>query len=205
MNHGLTIGQLGRQTGLSRSALLYYHRLGLLRPVNRSGGNYRLYSPTDVERLKQICFYRKMGIPLKEIARLLDQSKGAGPTEKILERRLKVLDEEIQSLQAQQQDILRLLEQLSQPTSSPRHLKTARSPATRTTGHKHPPFESQETTMVNKQRWIEIMTAAGFSDQAMHNWHRTFEKMEPQGHQEFLESLGIDAAEIAKIREWARG
>ncbi len=59
--------------------------------------------------------------------------------------------------------------------------------------------------MVNKQRWVEIMTAAGFTEQAMHNWHRTFEKMEPQGHQEFLESLGIDAAEIARIREWSRG
>lgn len=204
MKCGLTIGQLGRQTGLSRSTLLYYHRLGLLRPVNRTGGNYRLYSPADAERLKQICFYRKMGIPLKEIARLLDQSEEAGPTEKILERRLKALEQEIESLQTQQQEILRLLEQLSRPTPSPRHPEAAPSLATRTTGPNHPLIESQETTMVNKQRWVEIMTAAGFNEQDMRNWHRTFEKMEPQGHQEFLESLSIDAAEIARIREWSR-
>lgn len=58
--------------------------------------------------------------------------------------------------------------------------------------------------MVSKQRWIEIMQAAGFSEQAMHQWHRSFEAMEPQAHQEFLESLGIPAAEIARIREASR-
>lgn len=204
MNNGLTIGQLGRQTGLSRSALLYYHRLGLLRPVNRSGGNYRLYSPTDVERLKQICVYRKMGIPLKEIARLLDQAEGAGRTEKILQRRLEALEQEIESLQTQQQEILRLLDQLSRPTSSSANQPGDLSPAARTVGRGIPFLNSKESTVVSKQRWVEIMTAAGFSEQDMHNWHRTFEKMEPQGHQEFLESLGIGADEIAKIREWSR-
>jgi MerR family transcriptional regulator, thiopeptide resistance regulator len=48
------------------------------------------------------------------------------------------------------------------------------------------------------------MSAAGLSKQDMHNWHIQFEKMEPEAHQEFLESLGIQAAEINKIREWSR-
>lgn len=54
--------------------------------------------------------------------------------------------------------------------------------------------------MVNKQRWVEIMKAAGLSEADMHNWHREFERLEPDAHQEFLESLGIDAGEIHKIR-----
>lgn len=58
--------------------------------------------------------------------------------------------------------------------------------------------------MLNKERWVEIMRAAGLSDQDMHNWHIQFERMEPEAHQEFLESLGIIAAEIEKIREWSR-
>jgi hypothetical protein len=29
--------------------------------------------------------------------------------------------------------------------------------------------------------------------------------MEPDAHQEFLESLGIQQAEIKKIRNWSRG
>ncbi len=58
--------------------------------------------------------------------------------------------------------------------------------------------------MINKERWIEIMRAAGLSEQDMHNWHIQFEKMEPEAHQEFLESLGIKATEIKKIRDWSR-
>jgi len=50
--------------------------------------------------------------------------------------------------------------------------------------------------MVNKERWVEIMRAAGLTDEAMRNWHIQFERMEPEAHQEFLESLGIEAAEI---------
>jgi len=58
--------------------------------------------------------------------------------------------------------------------------------------------------MVNKKRWIEIMIAAGFSEPDMKKWHQAFERMEPQSHQEFLESLGIPADEIQKIRQWSK-
>lgn len=57
--------------------------------------------------------------------------------------------------------------------------------------------------MINKKRWTEIMKAAGFSEDAMQQWHKTFEKMEPESHQEFLESLNIPKEEIVKIRDWA--
>jgi len=33
--------------------------------------------------------------------------------------------------------------------------------------------------MINKERWVEIMRAAGFKEKDMHNWHIQFEKMEP--------------------------
>ncbi|GAL04728.1 transcriptional regulator MerR family [Photobacterium aphoticum] len=44
------------------------------------------------------------------------------------------------------------------------------------------------------------MIAAGFDEAAMVKWHQKFEAMEPEEHQKFLESLGIDADEIARIR-----
>jgi len=58
--------------------------------------------------------------------------------------------------------------------------------------------------MINKDRWVEIMRAAGLSDQDMHNWHRQFERLEPEAHQEFLQSLGIQAAEIDSIHRWSQ-
>lgn len=58
--------------------------------------------------------------------------------------------------------------------------------------------------MIDKNRWVEIMQAAGFGEEGMRSWHVQFEKMEPEAHREFLEYLGIPKDEIAKIREWSR-
>jgi hypothetical protein len=62
----------------------------------------------------------------------------------------------------------------------------------------------REASVINKERWVEIMRAAGLSEQDMTSWHAQFEKMEPEAHQEFLESLGIESSEIKKIREHGR-
>ena len=58
--------------------------------------------------------------------------------------------------------------------------------------------------MVTKAKWVEVMRAAGFSDDDMRRWHEQFEKSAPQEHQEFLEFLHIPADEIQSIRNWSR-
>jgi MerR family transcriptional regulator, thiopeptide resistance regulator len=173
----VTISSLGKTFGLSRSTLLYYDRLGLLKPSGRSGAGYRLYGPDDIERLEKICLYRQIGIPLGEIRTLLDTSGTTVPLE-ILQRRLRKLDREIANFRRQQHTIVELLKQ--------KQLQ-------------------QGVEMLNKDRWVAIMRAAGLTDQDMQNWHIQFEKMEPDAHQEFLESLGIETSEIEEIREWSRG
>lgn len=65
----LTPGVLARRVGLSRSTLLYYDRIGLLRPSRRTLSRYRQYSEKDVQRLEQICTLRKTGLRLKDIGR----------------------------------------------------------------------------------------------------------------------------------------
>jgi MerR family transcriptional regulator, thiopeptide resistance regulator len=171
-----TVSALAKAAGLSRSTLLYYDRLGLLKPGARSAANYRLYSARDVQRLERICLHRHMGIPLREIGGLLRDS-GGGMAAEILRRRLVTLDREIEALRQQQHLITRILNDKKLHKESP---------------------------MVNKERWVEIMRAAGLTEKDMHNWHVQFEKMEPEAHQEFLESLGIDPADTRKIREWSR-
>ena len=94
-----TISAMSSKSGLSRSALLYYDRLGLLKPFRRSRSGYRLYSSAEVDRLEQICLFRQMGIPLKEMRKLLD-SPGGNASVEILHRRLRVLDREINNLRS---------------------------------------------------------------------------------------------------------
>ena len=59
--------------------------------------------------------------------------------------------------------------------------------------------------MVTKDKWVEVMRAAGFSEEQMRRWHSEFEKAAPAEHQEFLEFLHIPAEEVSRIRAWSRG
>jgi hypothetical protein len=53
---------------------------------------------------------------------------------------------------------------------------------------------------VNVEEWTRRFRAIGLDDAAMEKWHRLFEQENPQGHQAFLEWLGLPAERIAEIR-----
>jgi len=170
------ISQLARLHGLSRSTLLHYDRIGLLRPMQRSRANYRVYSTADRRRLEKICRYRSAGLSLQEIKSIL-----AAPqhnTAKALERRLEALNREIQALRTQQQVIVDLLKDRSMLAG---------------------------TRVLDKDRWVAVLRSAGLDDAAMGQWHVAFERMSPEAHQDFLESLGMKAHEISEIRSWSAG
>jgi DNA-binding transcriptional MerR regulator len=54
--------------------------------------------------------------------------------------------------------------------------------------------------VMDKAAWSALLRASGLDDAAMLRWHGLFERQNPQAHQAFLESLGMSAAEIARIR-----
>lgn len=183
----MTISALARRCGLTRSTVLYYEARGLLARPPRTGGNYRAYTELHVQRLQQICMYRKVGLSVADIRSVLGVAKPAprpGPGEAardaaaVLERRLVAIDAEIEQLRGHQRAILRLLQQ----SRTKRGMK-----------------------MITKDKWVTIMRAAGLDDEAMHRWHREFEKAAPAEHQEFLEFLHIAPPEIEAIRTWSRG
>ncbi len=66
-----TVKQLADLAGITARTLRWYDRIGLLEP-SRSGDNgYRLYGEEDALVLQQILFYRELGLPLEEIARIV--------------------------------------------------------------------------------------------------------------------------------------
>jgi DNA-binding transcriptional MerR regulator len=171
-----SISRLGRRFGLSRSALLYYDRIGLFAPSKRSRAGYRVYGDADVKRLEAICRYREIGLSLKQIGELLGGATSR--TVELLEARLDGLNDEIERLREQQRIIVRLL-------ANPRKLRHTRA--------------------MDKARWVAILRAAGLDDSAMHRWHIEFERAAPEGHQDFLESLGLSKSEVTRIRRWSSG
>jgi hypothetical protein len=53
--------------------------------------------------------------------------------------------------------------------------------------------------------WVEMLRTAGMDQNAMNRWHAEFESRAPDGHNEFLLSLGIADDEVARIRRLSRG
>ncbi|MDE1462461.1 MerR family transcriptional regulator [Spartinivicinus poritis] len=170
-----TIGQLCKQFNLSRSTLLYYDKIGLLKPSTRSEANYRLYTEADKKKMELINTYRQTGLSLEEITQILDSDESKSCS--ILEQRLLQLNKEINQLRQQQQVIVQLIEQQSLHTKS---------------------------RNINKEQWVQLLKATGLTDADMTRWHIEFEKAMPEGHQDFLECLGIDEEEIKAIRTWSK-
>lgn len=56
-------------TGLTRKAIEYYEKKGLIKPSKTENG-YREYSESDVEKLQKISVYRKLGLSISEIKSL---------------------------------------------------------------------------------------------------------------------------------------
>jgi DNA-binding transcriptional MerR regulator len=170
-----SISILGRAFGLSRSTLLYYDRLGLLPPSGRTGSGYRTYTDKDHRRLERICHFREAGLTLKDIRRVL--SSGGKPGSKLLQKRMSETAANIRSLRSQQRLLAGMLSRMASGSPPP---------------------------AVDKRLWVEMLRAAGMDQNAMNRWHTEFELRAPEGHNEFLVSLGIPADEVLRIRRWSR-
>jgi DNA-binding transcriptional MerR regulator len=67
-----TVGELAKLTGITVRTLHHYDEIGLVQPSDRTRAGYRLYGDDDVLRLQQVLVYKELGLPLDEIAAVLD-------------------------------------------------------------------------------------------------------------------------------------
>ena len=171
----LTVTSLARSCNLARSTVLYYESIGLVKRPKRSAGNYRVYSETDLERLRQICTYRDAGLTLADIRSILDAPGSDAAS--VLRRRLTELSAGIERLREHQRTIARLLKTTDRFRRLP---------------------------VVTKEKFTAVLRASGFTEDDMRRLHTEFENNAPNEHQEFLEFLHIPAEEIRSIREWSR-
>jgi DNA-binding transcriptional MerR regulator len=170
----LTISRLARRFGLARSTLLYYDRIGLLRPKQHSAAGYRLYDAPAVERLKRIVELRSAGMALTTVKLVLETST---PLAEALEQQVALLNRQLGQLREQQRVVLTML----QSRSAARHART-----------------------MSKASWTRMFRSIGLNDADMRQWHAQFEHTMPEAHRDFLESLGLDAQEVRRIRTWSR-
>lgn len=80
MDGVLSIGELARRAGVPASTVRHYERRGLLQPGGRTGGNYRLYGPAELARLRFIRAARASGFRLADVGELLAlRARGIAP------------------------------------------------------------------------------------------------------------------------------
>lgn len=173
-----TITAFGRRFGISRATLLYYDRIGLLKPFGLSLSGYRLYGKPEAARMVRIDTYRKAGLSLGAIKAILDGDVGGGLDVVVLERRLAAINDEIGRLRAQQRLVVELL----------RHGGKA--------GARHG---------LDVTQWVAMLVEAGVDEAGRQRWHQAFERDAPEAHRELLVSLGLTADEVNEIRLRSRG
>ncbi|QOX61904.1 MerR family transcriptional regulator [Anoxybacterium hadale] len=168
----LTVGKIASKFRISRSTLLYYDAINLLKPSTRNKAGYRLYQDADIERLSKIMLFRQAGVPLAEIANLLDAANLE--VSALLLKRLGELNQEIEAAQKQQNLIIKLLEN----SILYKNLKS-----------------------LDESTWMTILNSAGLKRETTEEWHYEFEKHSPVQHQKLLELLGFEEDEIQSQRE----
>ncbi len=171
----LSISKIAAKFGISRSTLLYYESINLLKPSARNKAGYRLYGDADMERLSKIMLFRDAGVPLAEIANLLNAADLEVTA--LLLKRLGELNKEIAIVKEQQNIIIKLLEN----SILYKNLKS-----------------------IDESTWLAILNSAGILRETAEEWHSQFEKHSPMQHQNLLELLGFDDDEIYHQREHYR-
>ncbi|MEW2250801.1 MerR family transcriptional regulator [Streptomyces sp. NPDC058733] len=90
-----TIGELARATGLTVRTIRYWSDEGVLTPVARSAGGYRLYDAASAARLELIRTLRELGLGLDDVRRVL---AGERTVAQVAAAHVVALDAQIRSL-----------------------------------------------------------------------------------------------------------
>jgi MerR family transcriptional regulator, copper efflux regulator len=100
----MLIGELSKQTGLSKDTIRFYEKTGLISASDRCAGTrlYKEYSSETIERLHMITQGKGLGFTLSEIKKLLNEwGGGAMSTQdriKVIERKIEEISEKMQQL-----------------------------------------------------------------------------------------------------------
>ena len=71
------IGEVAESVGLSLRTIRYYEEIGLVAPSGRTEGGFRLYTDSDVDRLRLVKALKPVGMSLETMGELLEAADRA--------------------------------------------------------------------------------------------------------------------------------
>lgn len=106
------IGEISKIYGIGRDSLMYYEKLGILKPFRDNNG-YRMYKISDIWRLNLIKELRSLGFPMKKIKEYLD-CRSIENTNKILNEEINLIDKKIDELIKHKENINKRIHSINQ-------------------------------------------------------------------------------------------
>lgn len=173
-NRLYTIGKLALKFNLSRTALLYYDKIDLLKPISRTSSGYRLYDHTCVTRLENILLLRRAGVALEEIKTIIDAMDQVDVIGTLM-KQIDEINQQVEALQEKQAMVLRIIEQVKGET------------------------EVKELEPNSIKRLLNFITNTPVKTKE--DWHLAFERQNPKLHHQFLALLGLNETEIDTFRQ----
>lgn len=141
-----TTGEVARLCGVSVRTVQYYDDRGILVPSELSEGGRRLYTESDVKRMRIICFLRETGLPINSISALLAEEHPENIISILMEQQEKILREEL----AERQEKLDLLEGIK------REMKEMESFSVESIGDIA--MMMKQKNKLKKMRWTMVLT-----------------------------------------------
>ncbi|MFZ2308567.1 MAG: Cd(II)/Pb(II)-responsive transcriptional regulator [Rhodoferax sp.] len=98
----MKIGELAQLAQTTVETVRYYEKEGLLPPTDRTAGNFRVYGPAHLERLRFVRNCRALGMSHEEIHNLLGlanrPAQGCGAINAVFDQHIAHVDARIQEL-----------------------------------------------------------------------------------------------------------
>ncbi|MBY9078798.1 effector binding domain-containing protein [Paenibacillus sp. HN-1] len=107
----VTISEVSRSFQVTTRTLRYYEQLGLIESTKKEGYAYRTYDDLSLQRLRQIMILRKLGVPLRQVATILDHEDAVVAID-IFKERVEQAASRIESLTTIKEIMMKLIEEL---------------------------------------------------------------------------------------------
>ena len=95
-----TTGEIAKLCGVSVRTVQYYDDRGILIPSELSDGGRRLYSESDLKRMRIVCFLREAGFPINSISALFAEKNPENIISILLDEQEQTLRDELSERQA---------------------------------------------------------------------------------------------------------
>ncbi|NWH07823.1 MAG: Cu(I)-responsive transcriptional regulator [Alphaproteobacteria bacterium] len=109
----MNIGEAAQASGLSPKTIRYYEQIGLVRAAARTSGNYRAYSPADIQTLIFLRRARHLGFSVEDCRNLVslyqDRSRASADVKALAQRRIAEIDARMAALNGMRETLLHLV------------------------------------------------------------------------------------------------